>query len=59
MSFHDWIAKESHTRFPAVEDLQDGDIVMKLPDGRLYLIGSGGGLRNPSPWDRFISWLVR
>ena len=51
-----WLHAKYETRFPAADNLQNGDIVMKLPDGRLYLIGSGGCLRQPSPWDRLLSW---
>ena len=59
MKYHDWITAQHSERFPTAEELQDGDIVMKLPDGKLYLIGSGGGLRRPSPFDRLIAWLFR
>ena len=59
MSESRWFEFKTFSRFIKFEDLRDGDIVMKMPDGSLYLIGSGGGLRKPSPWDRFLRWIGR
>lgn len=54
-----WLGKTLQSRFTTPEMMKEGDIAMKMPDGRFFLVGYGGRLRRPSPWDRFLSWIGR
>ena len=54
-----WLYSNTSSRFLGPEDLVEGDIVMKLADGRLFLVGTDGNLRRPSPWDHVREWIRR
>jgi hypothetical protein len=54
-----WFEAPTFSRFTTAEEMRPNDIAMKLPDGRMFLVGTGGQLYGPSPWQRLMRWLRR